>query len=59
MEQIDRTFCDNVFDFGSANLSKKKLRRKLEQLMPELRNSLKTVIFRDTRIKISVFLQLF
>lgn len=35
MEQIDRTFCDNVFDFGSANLSKKKLRRKLEQLMPE------------------------
>ena len=35
MEQIDRTFCDNVFDFENANLSKKKLRRKLEQLMPE------------------------
>ena len=29
MEQIDRTFCDNVFDFENANLSKKKLRRKL------------------------------
>lgn len=35
MEQIDRTFGDNVFDFENANLSKKKLRRKLEQLMPE------------------------
>ena len=35
MEQIDRTFCDNVFDFENANLPKKKLRHKLEQLMPE------------------------
>lgn len=23
MEQIDRMFCDNVFDFENANLSKK------------------------------------
>ena len=33
MEQIDRKFCDNVFNFENANLSKKKLRRKLEQQM--------------------------
>ena len=35
MEQIDRKFCDNAFDFENANLSKKKLRRKLEQQMSE------------------------
>ena len=60
MEQIDRTFCDNVFDFGSANLSKKKLRRKLEQLMPEFAKFVENSNipgYKDK--KISVFLQLF